>query len=223
MSRWVLVTGGAKRLGRDVALELAKSGFSVAVHYLSLDQDAESTASDCKDFGVQSATVVGDLSTIDGARLLAQQVKADIGHVYGIINCVGQSISGTVLETPLEQAEQLFIANILSPIALVQEMIEELKSQKGAIVNIGSSGILPVGGEVPYCNASKEALFQITRSLALDLAPSGVRVNMISPAASTSLVACPGIDTVAQTAAYLISDQAAGITGQHIEVMRGRT
>jgi len=223
MSRWILVLGGAKGLGREIALELAKSGFSVVVHYLSLDEEAESTALDCKEFGVQAKTIIGDLSTVDGALDLAQKVRDEIGSVYGIVNCVAQSVVGSILETPLEKAEQLFAMNLFVPLALIRELIEDLKRERGAVVHIGTSGIL--GGSRPYCEASKEALIQITRSLALELSSCGVRVNMILPSESCSLtVSCPLPDkAIAQTAAYLVSEQASSITGQHIEVMRGVT
>ena len=215
--------GGAKGLGREIALELAKAGFSVAVHYLSLDEEAENTASDCKEFGVQAKTIISDLSTVDGAVALAEKVRHEIGSIYGIVNCVGQSVFGSVLETPLEKAEQLFAMNLFVPIALIRELIEDLKRERGAVVHIETLKIL--GGSRPYCEASKEALIRITRSLALELVSYGVRVNMISSFESSSLtLACPPTDqALAQTAVYLISEQASSITGQHIEAMRGAT
>jgi len=227
MSKWILVTGGAKSPGSDIAVELAKNGFSVAIHYLSLDQAAGSVASDCEEFGVQTKTVIGDLSTVNGARELAERVREDIGNIYGVVNCVDQSVVGTISETSLEQAEHLFETNFFAPLALIQELLEGLKGQRGAVVNLGASEWFPIGGARPYYDASKHALIQITRSLAVELAPFGVRVNMLSLSDLSSfdtepVVVCPAAgETIARTTAFLMSEQAANISGQQIKIMRG--
>jgi 3-oxoacyl-[acyl-carrier protein] reductase len=235
MNRWVLVTGGAKNLGREIALKLAQSGFSVIIHYRTSSIDAEKVADVCRSYHIEARTLQGDFSTLEQAKALALAAKKLTGGLFGIVNNVGSYFWKSALVTPIEDAEKLFTTNFFTPIALIQESIEDIKKEKGVIVNIGSSGLVRQKADTyaPFYHASKQALLYLTRSFAKELAPFHVRVNMVSPGKLEHSIDLHDMshslpfgrpvrsEEVADMVSYLFSEKSMSITGQNIEVAGG--
>jgi NAD(P)-dependent dehydrogenase (short-subunit alcohol dehydrogenase family) len=231
MHKWVLVTGGAKGLGAEISRSLAKEGYNVVIHYRFSKQQAEETATSCRKFGVLAETIAGDYAKLDS--FLAGYLER-FPDTWAVINNVGNFEVGPLSTASTDQVKELFESNVYAPLAIIQHLLPSLKKNRGAVVNLGLAGIERFYADT-YCAAysmAKAALWQATRSLARELAEDGVRINMVSPAYMESSVVMPQtmklpmdrpayLSEVAQAVTYLISDKAAYITGQNLEVAGG--
>ena len=231
--RWILVTGSARHLGRAIALRLAQEQFSILVHYRTSETEAQQTAEACRAFGVAAHLLQGDLSTVGGAAALAQAATNDVGSIYGLVNNVGNYVRSSALNTPMNTAQELFAVNVFAPMMLIQEMAPLICASHGAIVNIGTSGMHNGRADsyASWYKASKEALFCMTRSLAKELSPHQVRVNMVSPGQMSFSVdlaryadqlpfkRAATAEEVADAVAFLIRQEY--VTGQNLEVAGG--
>ncbi|MDP1836635.1 MAG: SDR family oxidoreductase [Chlamydiales bacterium] len=230
MATWTLVTGGAKGLGAQTCMSLAKRGHNIVVHYLHSAEEAGQVAESCRSLGVNADCFQGDLSLIDPFVQSYIERFEDTGY---LVNNVGNFSLGTISEATSDEWQQLFQSNVFAPMLLTKGLLSSLKQHKGAVVNIGLAGIERFYADT-YCaaySAAKAALFQASRSLARELVPHQVRVNMVSPGYLESSVVKPSqvmqlerlasLHEVAEAVAYFLSDDAKYITGQNLEVAGG--
>jgi len=228
---WVLVTGGAQRLGREICKVLAHRGYDVAIHYKSSGEAASCVASECRAMGVNVELLQGDFSSPASTKEFVERVKQH--PLKHLINNVGNYWLESALETSLERWRDLFQTNFFAPLELVKMLVPSLKEQRGSIVNIGVAGIDTLRGHsysAAYV-ASKASLLMLTKALAVELAPNEVRVNMVSPGQLDISVdylqqrlpmGRPGsCREVADVVAFLVDDANGYITGQNIEVAGG--
>lgn len=226
---WTLVTGGAKELGREICLELAKEGHNVSIHYLCSEKEALTTASECRKFGVEAECIQGDL------RYPEEFAKSYLKRFFPtrfLVNTVGPFLQSSVQDIKREQWEEIFSTNLFAPLLLIKALLPSLRSLEGAVVNLGVVGVdrfhptLSCGGY----SAAKAALWQATRSLARELAEERVRINMVSPGYLEHSVVMPAklpmgrlasSKEVAKLILFLLSDSAGYITGQNIEIAGG--
>lgn len=228
---WGLVTGGAKRFGASVCLELAKRGFSVAVHYRNSHDEALEVASACRGCGVQSEVIQGDFATIEGLKRFVDIYLDRFSDTSVLVNNVGDYLARPVLDTTVDDWLSLFQLNLNVPFFLSKALMPSLREQKGQIVNIGVSGL---NRNAAFSRAgaymlAKEALWSLTRTMARELAPQDVRVNMVSPGELDISVdhLKPPMQRPAQCSevvrviAFLLDPESSYITGQNIEVAGG--
>ncbi|MDA0166843.1 SDR family oxidoreductase [Solirubrobacter ginsenosidimutans] len=202
--RTALVTGASQGLGKAIALRFASEGAMVVLAARSLERLAE-TAEDIEAAGGRALAVPTDLREPAAIDALAQRVEAELGGIDVLVS--GSGIAGPTAElwnvSPEEWDETIRVnltGTFLTCRALLPAMV---RRRAGSVVVIGSTtGKRPLFGRTPYA-ASKLALVGLVRTLAAELGPHGVRVNLISPGA----VAGPRIEAVIQAQA-----EAAGTT-----------
>jgi pteridine reductase len=232
----VLVTGGAHRLGRAIALALGQAGANIVVHYNRSAEQAQSVLSDLAELGVQSIAAAGDLARISEVERVVDTAVARWGRLDVLVNNAGiwgSTPIGTVTE---ERWSELIDTNLRSAFFAAQRATPALRASGGAIVNIADVGALrPWRNYTPYL-ISKGGIITLTQALAKDLAPE-VRVNAVAPGAvllpddwtpeqterSTRNVPLKRLgspDDVAQAVLYLA--QAEYITGVVLPVDGGR-
>lgn len=232
MTSWTLVTGGAKGLGATICKTLAAKGHSIIVHYRQSNLAAQQVVAACRELGVEADCCQGDFSSPEFLQDFINRYESQFGEVGSLINNVGGFLTGSVIATPSHLWRELFETNLHAPVALIQAFLTGIKRAEGSIVNFGVAGVEHAYADVysSAYSASKAALWQVTRSLAREMAPSNVRVNMVSPGyLETSVVKSKTLPmgrdaTLQETAdlvAYLLSDSARYITGQNIEVGGG--
>lgn len=231
---WTLVTGGAKRLGEQLCYALAQQGRSVVVHYHQSQREAQAVVKQCEQWGVQAAAIKGDFSTVESTVLFARQYAAQFPNTENLINNVGNYLMKSTLQTSVQEWIGLFQTNLHTPFILVKELLPSLSRLKGNVINIGMSG-LDCHRAFSYASAynmTKAGLLMLTRSLAQELAPEGVRVNMISPGYLDNSVDLPDSQAlpmhrpaecweICRVANFLLHPDSAYLTGQNIEIAGG--
>ncbi|MDM4018141.1 glucose 1-dehydrogenase [Roseiconus lacunae] len=185
-NRVALVTGGSKGIGAAIAEELAAAGAVVAVSYHRDKNGASAVTEKIEESGSQAISIQGDVSNSnDIDRMLAEVTDA-----YGPLDIVVNN-AGIYQPMNLEDVTELefhreFNTNVLGPLLTIQASLPCFGKNGGSIINIGSgaSQMCPAGYSI-YA-ASKSALDAITRVLAKELAPRGIRVNSVNPGATLS-------------------------------------
>ena len=177
-----LVTGGAQRLGRAIALALGRAGANVVVHYYHSAGQAREVVLELEALGVQAAAVAGDLANIVDAERVVDTAVARWGRLDLLVNNAGiwgSTPIGTVTE---QRWHELIDTNLRGAFFAAQRATPALRAAGGAIVNIADIGALrPWRNHTPYL-ISKGGIITLTEALAKDLAPD-VRVNAVAPGA----------------------------------------
>jgi len=180
---WAVVTGGHVRVGRAIALALARAQMNLIITYRTGEVEAEGAIADFKALGVQAQALHVDLADAKSVVDLADQILLRAGASLRVL----VNSASVYFETPLadissETWDNLLATNLRAPFLLSQRLGLAMRASGGHIVNIGdSAGIRPYRGYLPYL-VSKAGLIYMTKVLALELAPE-VQVNCVCPGA----------------------------------------
>jgi NAD(P)-dependent dehydrogenase (short-subunit alcohol dehydrogenase family) len=184
--RTALVTGAAKRLGQALALRLAEEGFDVAVHYRGSEEAARRTAAQLRERGAAAEVFRADLSEPDAPRDLIAAVVETFGRLDVLVNSAASFLSRPLAESDAALWDRVFPVNLRAPALLTASAAPHLAhaasggGPAGLVVNmVDLSALYPWRGYAVH-GAVKAGLLQLTRTAALELAPS-VRVNAIVP------------------------------------------
>jgi NAD(P)-dependent dehydrogenase (short-subunit alcohol dehydrogenase family) len=177
----VLITGAAKRIGRQLALALADAGYDVAVHCNTSRKEADEVAATIRGKGRKTAVVVGDLARAETAERLIKEATAALGPIGVLINNASIFESDEVGGiTPESWAAHQDI-NLRAPILLAQAFAQRLpKNARGNVINIVDQRVWKLNPTFFSYTMSKAGLWTATRTLAQALAPH-IRVNAIGP------------------------------------------
>lgn len=174
-----VVTGSAVRVGREIALRLADGGADVAIHYRTSEEEAEETAEEVRERGVDSATVRSDLSTVEGAESAVDGAADALGGLDVLVNSASVFFPSPVGDVDEDDWDALFDVNLKGPFFACQRARERMDGG-GVVVNIADwAGFRPYENHVPYCT-TKAGVIAMTRGLAKELAPD-VRVAAVAP------------------------------------------
>lgn len=236
MSKYAIVTGGARGLGEGIARRLAGMGYNVVINYVSdrSREKADGVVSDIKnEFGVDAIAVQADVSDYAQAKKLIEESVAKFGEKIDVlINNAGIENGTRFIDLKPEQYERLVDVNLNSYMHCSHLAIPYMiKSGGGCIVNTASvGGQMGVVNQVDYC-AAKSGVIGLTRGLAMEYAPDHIRVNAVAPGMiwtdmlrevdqtavealkqSVPLKEIGEVDDIAQAVAYLV--EAKYVTGQ---------
>jgi NAD(P)-dependent dehydrogenase (short-subunit alcohol dehydrogenase family) len=177
-----LVTGGNRGLGRQMAQALAEAGAMVAVVSRRVNEAqaaateiATATSRRCHGYSC-------DVTQEEAVAVLAKRVLQDLGHVDVVVNNAGINIRGPIEKLSLEEFRRVQEANVTGPWLVCRALASHLKERRcGRVINVGSTlSVISLAERTPYA-ASKGAVLQLTRTLALEWAPFGITVNCILP------------------------------------------
>jgi NAD(P)-dependent dehydrogenase (short-subunit alcohol dehydrogenase family) len=173
-----LVTGGAVRLGKAIALDLAQSGYDIALHYNSSIKPAEKTAEAIERTGVACVAFRHDLQDASGLEELVRGVHREFPRLSVLINSASSYDSGKIQETTPATFDTQLAVNLRAPFFLMQAFAATV--QRGNVVNIIDNKIGFNQYQYAAYLLSKKALVELTRMAALEYAPQ-VRVNGVAP------------------------------------------
>ena len=238
--RIALITGASQGIGRACALELAKSGATVALAARSADK-LEAVAAEITAAGGTTRTCALDVSSEESIKACAKAVLADLGKVDILVNNAGITKDGLTLRMKLTDFDDVLRTNLTGAFLLTQALISSMmKGRWGRVINITSVvGETGAAGQANYA-VSKAGLIGLTKSLAREFASRNITVNAVAPgfiqtamtdelqeAQKTAILAqVPlsryGSDTdVAAAVAFLASEGAGYITGHTLDVNGG--
>ena len=249
----VLVTGGSSGIGQAIAVRFAEYGANVAINYLRQPEEAAETeeqvhacVASVQRAGVKDVLVQGDVSNEDDVvRMVADAVEG-LGGIDVLVNNAGIQISRPTEELSSDDFDRVLAVNLRGSFLCAREAIRHFlaEGKPGSIVNISSvHQLIPKPSYIGY-SASKGGMQNLTRTLALEYAARGIRVNGVGPGATVTPINRAWIDDpekrrqveehipmqragdadeMAGVTAFLASDDAAYVTGQTIFVDGGLT
>jgi 3-oxoacyl-[acyl-carrier protein] reductase/pteridine reductase len=192
-----LVTGAAKRIGRSLALTLARAGADVAITYRSSDAEAQATVAAIKACGVRAAAVHCDVSDVACVERAVDSAIRELGRIDLLVNNAGMFETLPLESITAEQWDAMQNTNTRGPFLVARAAHAELKQRRGRIVNIGSlGGIHPWATHGHYC-VSKAALHMLTKTMAKAWAPE-ISVNCVAPGMIVNGEVDPGYEHFAE-------------------------
>lgn len=241
--RIALVTGASKGIGAGIARALADAGAAVAVNYAGSRTDAERVVSEIAGIGGRAVAIQADVSKRADVERLFTETIAALGAPDIIVNNAGVFSFQPLEEVVEAEFHRQFDVNVLGTILVAQEAVKHFPASGGSIINISSTASAnPEANSVIY-SAGKAAVDTISRALAQELGPRGIRVNTIAPGgvetegtrasgvvggdAERGIVAATPLGRFGQpadigkVAVFLASDAAGWITGERIVASGG--
>ena len=182
MEQIALVTGSSRGIGRAVAAELARQGWAVCVNYRVRQDCAEELVRQLESEGCRAMAVQADVSDRAQVNAMVRRVEEAFGPVSLLVNNAGIAGQALFQEITDELWHRYFSVNVDGAFHIVQAVLPHmLHEHAGCIVNISSIwGQRGASCEVTY-SCTKAGIIALTRSLAMELAPSGIRVNCVAP------------------------------------------
>lgn len=230
-----LVTGASRGIGREIATALAAEGYSVAINYLHSADAAQSLAVELHErFGVPAATFCCDVSDAPQVAAMFGAVADTLGKVDLLVNNAGIAQQKLFTDITTAEWDGLFAVDVRGVFLCSREALRHMIQEKhGSIVNISSIwGLTGASCEVHY-SAAKAAVIGLTKALAKEVGPSGIRVNCIAPGVvdtemnrqldaaamealrnETPLGIVGSCEDIAHAVIFLASEKARFITGQ---------
>ena len=176
----VLVTGGARRIGRGLATAFAREGANVAITYRNSAEEAERVVMDLGFLGIQAMAVGLDVHHEWSVQRAIDDAASALGGLDILINNAGRFETETLERISLAQWDEMFATNTRGPFLVARHAHSHLKRSRGRIVNIGSlGGIHPWATHAHYCT-SKAALHMLSQTMAKAWAPE-ITVNCVAP------------------------------------------
>jgi 3-oxoacyl-[acyl-carrier protein] reductase len=181
--RLCLVTGASRNIGRAIALELARHGHRIAVHYGSRREAAEAVAGECRQAGGAEVQVFGaDLAVPGAGKQLIDEVAAAMGSVEVLVNNAGITRDTLAVRMKDEDWDAVIATNLTAPFQTARAALRAmLRAEWGRIINIASVvGLTGNPGQANY-TAAKAGLIGLTKALAKEYGGKGITVNAIAP------------------------------------------
>lgn len=237
--RRVLITGGTRGIGRAIAAQLARAGADVVAGYVRDDDAAGSLVAELSAEGKRITVCRADVTTESGAQRILESLD---GPLSGFVHCAATGVHRPLDELTLRHWDFTFALNVRAFFGLVKSLLPKLESGT-SIVAVSSEGAVHAFPDYTLVGATKGGLEALCRHLAIELAPRGIRVNVLSPGSvvTDAWAAFPDrdarmraalersprgrlttVEEVAYAAQFLCSDASAGLNGHTLVVDGGQ-
>lgn len=232
-----IVTGAGKNIGRAIALDLADGGASVAVVVRADKKSADSVVKEIEALGGKAIAVLADIAKQDDIARMLKETLSHFGRLDILVNNAGIRPENPIEEITLKEWRDVMHVSLEGPFLCVQAALPELAKHKGTIINIGGLTAYVGAAHRAHVIAAKAGLDGLTKALAVELAPRGITVNLVSPGmidtqregadphhrkSRTTLLGRRGKpEEVAAMVRYLAGPKGRYLTGQTIHVNGG--
>lgn len=241
MANTVVITGASRGIGAACALRFGQAGWNVVINYNRSEWEAFQLAQKIQELGANALAVKADVANPQEVHFLAQEALREFGKIDVLINNAGVSFMGLLTDMSYEDWRKLMSVDFDSVFLCCREILPHMiRRHQGAILNISSMwGQVGASCEAAY-SAAKAGVIGLTKALAKEVGPSGIRVNCIAPGVictdmnqslspdileslrqDTPLEVLGSPADVANTAFFLSSPESAFITGQVLGVNGG--
>lgn len=237
----VIITGGARGIGKAAALKLASLEANLVINYLGNDKAASETEEACKQLGAEILLIKGDVASAEQCEKIAAAALERFGRIDVLINNAGITRDGLLMRMEEKDFDSVINTNLKGTFLMTKAVSRQmLKQRYGRIINMASVvGITGNQGQANY-SASKAGIIGLTKSFALEVAAKGITVNAVAPGfietdmtyamtdaaieAAKALIPAKRMgspEDVAEVIAFLASEQSGYITGQTVCVDGG--
>lgn len=177
-----IITGASRGIGREIALTLAENGTNIVINYRNYNNEIEALVKDIEAKGVKIVTVKCDVSNFEEVENLISEAKEKLGSIDILVNNAGITKDGLLMRMKQEDFESVLDVNlkgVFNTTKLVTPIM--MKQRAGKIINISS--VVGLVGNAGQCNyaASKAGVIGFSKSIARELAPRGVNINVVAP------------------------------------------
>lgn len=236
-----LITGATRGIGRAIALRFAAEGADVAFTYRSQHEAAQSLVSELEAMGVRAKAYTSDAASFEDAHKVVEDVKETFGRIDVLVNNAGITKDGLMMRMDEAQWDAVIDTNLKSAFNFIHACTPIMARQRSGSI-ISMSSVVGISGNAGQCNysASKAGLIGLTKSMAKEMGPRGIRANCIAPGfiATDMTGALPENvrqewekqiplrrggtpEDVAGVAVFLASDLAGYVTGQVVNCCGG--
>ena len=236
-----LITGATRGIGRAIALRFAAEGADIAFTYRSQHEAAQSLVSELEALGVRAKAYTSDAASFEDAHKVVEDVKETFGRIDVLVNNAGITKDGLMMRMDEAQWDAVIDTNLKSAFNFIHACTPIMARQRSGSI-ISMSSVVGVSGNAGQCNysASKAGLIGLTKSMAKEMGPRGIRANCIAPGfiATDMTGALPENvrqewekqiplrrggtpEDVAGVAVFLASDLAGYVTGQVVNCCGG--
>ncbi len=236
-----LVTGGSRGIGREIAIELARHGASVAISYVNNEEKAVEVVKEIQKFSVKGMCIKADVSKEEEVKKLVDAIKDELGTIDILVNNAGINRDTLLIRMNTQEWDQVIDTNLKGTYLCTRLVAKDMiKKRYGKIINIASvAGVAGNYGQANY-SASKAGVIGFTKAVAKELASRGINVNAVAPGLietdmtqalkeevkETLIKSVPmgrlgSPKDVANLVVFLASDKSDYITGQTINIDGG--
>ena len=237
----VLITGASRGIGAQCALSFAKAGYDVALNYCRSEAKALALVKEIEALGVKAFAVQADVADSAQVKGMFDAVRMELGAVDVLVNNAGIAHVGLLTDMTDDEWRRLIDTDLSGTFYCCREVLSDMiRAHSGVIVNIASMwGEIGASCEAAY-SAAKAGVIGLTKALAKEVGPSGVRVNAVSPGVvmtdmmagfseddvaalkdETPLMSLGSPEDIADAVLFLASEKARFITGQVLSVNGG--
>ena len=241
MSKTALVTGASKGIGAEIALQLAKNGFNIAINYNKSKAEAEKVRQKIADLGGCAEIFQADVGDYTAVKNMVDSIYKEFGFIDVLVNNAGITKDGLMIRMTEQQWDAVIAVNLKSAFNFIHACTPiMMRQRKGSIINMASVvGVHGNAGQSNYA-ASKAGLIALAKSVAQEMGSRGIRANAIAPGfIETAMTAAlpedirkewinkiplrrgGQVEDIANVATFLASDMSSYVSGQVIQVDGG--
>lgn len=248
-NKTAMITGASRNIGREIALTFAREGASLLLNTRSSQQELEEVAAQCRELGVKTHTVLGDVSDSARVSAMVEEGIQALGKIDILVSNVAVRPHKPIFQVSDEEWHQVMGINLDSAFYLCRAVLPGMVERRsGSIIALGGQSAITGRPDTTLVTAAKSGLLGLIRAVAAEMAPYNVRANMVNPGATDTERRSPEwypdfkdiprgsedhlkgipmgrqgtVEDIANACLFFASDESAYITGDRLNVMGGR-